>query len=617
MCGIFGHYGGIEERKARFCLDKLTHRGPDGSGLWQKDLITLGHRRLSILDLSPRGAQPMSYDNGRFTITFNGEIYNFVELKEQLIQKGYVFLSDSDTEIILAAYQEWGEKCLEKFNGMWAFAIWDDVEKTLFLSRDRLGKKPLFYSHFDNNFVFASEMKAITPLLKTITPNKKILSNIDHIFYYECTDKCLIEEISRFPAGSYGYFKKNKLTIERFWNTLDHLEKVPEKYEDQVKKFKELFIDACKIRMRSDVPIGTALSGGVDSGAVISILAHISKTDSKDRVSTDWQHAYTASFPGTPLDEIEYAKKVSDNIKVPLHTIEIDPLKHIQQMEEYMYLFEDIYITSPIPFVQTYGAMRKDGIIVTLDGHGADELFGGYSFDYLHILHDELFNFKSSWEIIQTYFNAQILDPQFKQKNKIIFYLKQFAKNLAKIVLNKKNVSKDNQNSNWNKLDYFTQKLYISTHETVLPTLLRNYDRYSMINGIEIRMPFLDHRLLTYAFSLPWQAKVRNGYSKNIVRDAVAEFMPHDVVYRKTKVGFNSPITDWLRGPLKSYFTKIFETPEFRNSKLISQGKVLKQFKKVTESKNPSFTDGETFWKLMTPFFWENSFYKKILNERL
>lgn len=612
MCGILGFIGQPDLEKCNNALDLLKHRGPDGSGFFCNKEIYLGHRRLSILDLSKKAKQPMAYNN-RYQITFNGEIYNFLEIKNELLQKGYSFKSDSDTEVILASYVEWREKCLNKFNGMWALAIWDEKEKELFLSRDRFGKKPLFYSKNKNSFIFASEMKAIAPFLNKITEDKVIISNIKKWFYYESTDKCLIKEIKRFPAGHYAFLKDNELNLHRYWCTLDNLIEVPETYEEQVKMFRELFIDACRIRMRSDVPIGTSLSGGLDSSAVFCALNHINKELSSDRVSKDWQHAFCASFPNTPLDEVNWAKKVANYCGTDINVLEVKPENYLPDFYKHIYLFEDLYITPHIPFVANYAEMRKKGIIVTLDGHGADELFGGYSFDYLHILHDNLLNLENSLPVIDTYLGAQITgSSQFKISGRYVLLIKHFIKNLIKRLIGYKNTNPDDKHPNWKKLDYFTQKLYISFHQTVLPTLLRNYDRYSMINGVEVRMPFLDHRLVSFAFSLSWKSKIRNGYSKAIIRDALKDLMPEDVAYRKTKIGFNAPMVDWFKGPLKKFFLEVVESEDFNKCIFINSELAKKSVYNVINNENASFFDAERAWKLISPYFWEKGFLNKI-----
>lgn len=614
MCGIFGHIGNISHESATICTDALLHRGPDGSGIWQKNGITLGHRRLSILDLSALGKQPMSYADGRYWITYNGELYNFLELRDELRRHGHVFRSNSDTEVILASFQEWGEKCTQKFNGMWAFGIWDTREKQLFLSRDRFGKKPLFYAFLSSGFAFASEMKAIFPLLKEIQPNIELVKNTSKIFNYETTEECVILGIKRFPAGHSGWVKDGKLSLSRYWCTLDNLVHVPDRYEEQVEQFRELFIDACRLRMRSDVPIGTALSGGLDSSATISTVAHIAGSQTGSRVCADWQHAFVASFPNTPLDETRYAKMVTDYLGIGATFLDIDPLEAIDHLNDYFYLFEDIYITSPIPFMLTYGAMKKHGIKVSLDGHGADECFAGYPFDYIRALSDARLNISNIKMVLNTYYDAYP-DNSTQLNNlpsRLRFWLKwQLVQIARKLQRRKPPQARDSTKREYRQLDHLSKQLYISTHDTILPTILRNYDRYSMANGVEIRMPFMDHRIVSFAFSLPWTSKIKNGFSKKIIRDAVAGFMPKEIAYRKSKIGFNSPIVDWMQGPLKPFFLDTINSQSFKNSTLINPKVTAQKINAVIHDTNASFLDGEKAWTMLSPFLWEQAIIKR------
>jgi asparagine synthase (glutamine-hydrolysing) len=610
MCGIFGCVGTLAEPHAAACLDTLQHRGPDGHGLWRTDEVTLGHRRLSILDLSEAGSQPMSYGNGRYWITFNGEIYNFIEIRSDLEKRGHVFTSESDTEVILAAYAQWGAECVERFNGMWAFAIWDDREQTLFLSRDRFGKKPLFYAEIGGRFVFASEMKAIYPLLPEVRPSSDFDWMKRNLFAYETTDKCLVAGIKRFPAAHSGVLKGGRLVLRRYWNTLEHLVRVPERYEEQVEQFRELFIDACRIRMRSDVPIGTALSGGIDSSAVASTMAHIARHAGGARVASDWQRAFVATFPGSPLDETAYAQKVVDKHRLNATFIEIDPQRSIGDLDWYFYQFEELYVTSPIPMIQLYGGMRKAKVIVTLDGHGADELFVGYP--------NELFEASIDCdipldEIADLYREMVPKDtPQFRVPgNNRILYSYFVLRKLAKALLGRRHVARDSSHAGFGKLDRFNQYLYVLTHDTILPTLLRNYDRYSMISGIEVRAPFMDHRIVSYAFSIPMRSKIGGGYTKKIIRDAVADLMPAEIVTRKTKLGFNSPIVDWMRKQMKDYFLDMVNSEDFLNSELIDSVKVKRRVEAIIHGSQPQFAFAERTWKQLVPYLWEHAVLKR------
>jgi asparagine synthase (glutamine-hydrolysing) len=613
MCGIFGFIGNLSKEVAMLCTNSLSHRGPDGMGLWRQNGVTLGHRRLSILDLSDNAKQPMSYANDRYWITYNGEIYNFLELRNELKNKGYMFKSNSDTEVILSGFVEWGVDCLNKFNGMWTFAIWDTHEKTLFLSRDRFGEKPLFYAFLSNGFAFASEMKALFPLVQDVRPNVRLVKDWERIFQYESTEECVIEGIKRFPAGHYAWWKDGKLNVTRWWCTLDHLPEAPTRYEEQVEQLRTLFLDACRIRMRSDVPIGTALSGGLDSSSTIAAMAYIGKNERGERISDDWQHAFVACFPNTPLDESTYAKKITDYLGIEATFINIDPLQVIDQLYDYLYLFEDIYITSPIPFMMTYGEMHSNGIKVTIDGHGADELFGGYSFDYLNALIDAGLNLKTVNIILNTFYDAYPKDfIQFRLPPKWLYWLKWRSIHAAKKILRPSSLSvKDNSHPRFKKLDELNKILYASTHENVLPTLLRNYDRYSMSNGVEIRMPFMDYRIVSFAFAIPWTSKIRKSFSKSVVRDAMSEYMPREIAYRKSKIGFNSPIVDWMKGPLKSFFLDIINSSSFKNCELIDPPAVSNKVLDVIKNTKATFSEGEQAWKLLTPYLWEQAVIKK------
>jgi asparagine synthase (glutamine-hydrolysing) len=613
MCGVFGYIGNISKELAVLCTDTLAHRGPDGRGIWHREGVALGHRRLSILDLSENAAQPMSYADGRYWITFNGEIYNFLELRKDLEKKGYQFQSDSDTEVILAAFTEWRDACLEKFNGMWAFAIWDSHERALFLSRDRLGKKPLFYAELPGGFAFASEMKALFPILPDVRPNLKLVKDVSGNFLYDNTEECVVEGIKRFPAGHYGWLKRENLSIHRWWCTLDHTMDVPPCFEEQVEMFRELLFDACRLRMRSDVPLGTALSGGLDSSSTMSAMAYISRTENGRRINHDWQHAFIACFPGTPLDESEYAKSVTDHLGIEGTFININPLERIERLYKDLYLYEELSLTSPIPFMMTYEKMRSHGVVVTIDGHGADELLGGYSFDFINALGEAGLNIGKVKMILDTYYNAMPqASAQFHLPPKILFYVKwHILQLLGKVSGQISSGSLDGSHPVYQGLDTMNKVLYDSAHVKVLPTILRSYDRYSMSNGVEIRMPFLDHRIVSFAFSIPWTSKLRNGFSKDIVREAMSPYMPQEIAFRKSKIGFNTPIIDWMRGPLKGYFIDMVHSPSFNECAIIAPDKVKKIVMEVIESNNPLFTKGETAWAHLIPFLWEQAVIKR------
>lgn len=611
MCGILVSYPASDKVKFEDSLKKLNHRGPDGYKILHLEELSLGHTRLSIIDTSENGDQPMRSYCGRYFITFNGEIYNYIELRDTLLKEGFKFKSNSDTEVIINSFKKWGEKCLDFFNGMWSFVIWDNLNKKLFISRDRFGKKPLFYYIKKNQLILSSEMKAILPYLDKVEPSMNFHKMKKEIFNYESTDECLIDGIKRFPKASFATFENEKLEIKRFYNILDNVnfEFQSIDYNFQLEKFQEIFFDAVKIRMRSDVPIGTALSGGLDSSSVLSAMNHVFK---RDDLKLDWQHAFVASFPGTPLDETKYAKKISEYCNIEnTYFLDIDPLNSWDKIEDYFYLFEDLYITSPIPMIQLYSKVREKGVKVTIDGHGADELLCGYG-HILDAIPDALPNFDNAISIVKTYKDTLSSNEQFDRG---FSYSNIFLKHLLKHYYKKYYkgyISKDSIHPNFKRLDSLGKSLYLIFDETILPTLLRNYDRYSMINGVEIRMPFMDHRLVEFLFSLKYDSKTRNGYTKSILRDSMTGYMPSEITYRKSKIGFNTPIVNWMQNDLKDWFMDTVNTNQFNNSELIQNPKDLaKRVGKVASGEVNDFRYASEVWKDLSVHIWEKSFLNK------
>lgn len=625
MCGILGIIGKRVDRDiVDKCVDRMYHRGPNGKGIWQEDDITLAHRRLSILDLSSNGSQPMVYRD-RYVITYNGEIYNYLEIRKDLERLGYSFFTECDTEVVLAAYSYWKESCLSKFNGMFAFCIYDKKTHECFVARDRFGVKPLFIANIGHGaFAFASEMKALVPFLPKKEYDFDLVTNtnVNSINRYETSDKSLVKGIERVKAGHYVIIKDGKLSDHIWWDLLDNLMDVPDSYEEQIEMFRELFLDACKIRMRSDVQIGTALSGGLDSSATISAMSHIANHGFFGDKVRDYQHAYIACFPNSDLDERRYAKQVTDYLGIKGTFLDIDPTLYWDNIAEAMYLFEEIYHTSPIPMMQIYNAEKKDGTVVTIDGHGADELFGGYEYDVFKALYNSNNSFSEAKNIIDTYQNMKTVGGSLGKADNLTNILIHVAGHKAKQKVTKNNeytrlCSNHANTENWAKLSYFDKVLYDEAFVGILPTLLRNYDRYSMANSVEIRMPFLDYRIVSFAFSIGTNSKIRNGFSKAIIRDAVSPYMPKEIAYRKGKIGFNTPILEWIHGPLKEWFLDITGSQDFKGSNVIDSKEIRKKIEAITRDDYVPRYEGELkdIWKDISPYLWEKYFWKRaILN---
>lgn len=610
MCGILCAIGDFERERFVMALELLAHRGPDGEGIWreERDALIMGHRRLSIVDTTDSGRQPMQ--DGALVITFNGEIYNYVELRKILESKGHSFKSTSDTEVILKSFLQWGEKCVNMFNGMWAFAIWDKDEKKLFLARDRFGVKPLFYAFTPNGFVLASEMKAIAKLMHKIEMSSDFEWCLNNIYEYEATEKSLINGIKRFPAGHTAYFFHNesKIKISRYWNTLDSIDPDNSSYSHQVEKFREIFLDACKIRMRSDVKIGTSLSGGLDSSSVAAAMNYWGSSAGLTSAFPDWQNAFVATFKDTYLDETEYAEEVVKSLNLKGHFFEVDGAGGLGELGEYLWFFEELFLTSPVPMTTIYKAIKNEGVSVSLDGHGADELLAGYGHSIFNAVKDDPFSFRLIKEIIDTFKKMRgvnkrdfeiLVDGFAGRKNLLKFYLLRLLRIKPEDELIR-------------ELGYFNAALYKEFHLYILPTLLRNYDRYSMAAGVEVRMPFLDYRLVTHSFSLPWQSKVSGGYTKSILRDAMKPYLPLKVIERKSKVGFGTPFTEWFLDKWRSFTLDIVHSESFNNSSFIQPKEVRTEVLRFFGKKKHSPQDGDEVWKKLMPYLWEQHFFKKL-----
>jgi asparagine synthase (glutamine-hydrolysing) len=574
MCGIAGIIDLQGRAVAPGAVERLTsliaHRGPDGAGFWFSDdkHIALGHRRLAIIDPGAGGNQPMASGDGRYVIAYNGEVYNFLELRAELETLGVAFHTESDTEVILSAWQAWGPDMLLRFNGMWALAIVDSASGDVFLARDRFGIKPLLYSVSQGRLVFASEMRALIGCgLVASDLDKEVARRIlVDAFNIEGSERTLHRDVRRLQGGHYLWVKSGRASVTRWWRTVDHLPKLPSTDAGQVNRFGEIFRDAVNLRMRSDVPIGTCLSGGFDSSAIICSMSDAEKTGMGPRGNHAWRHAFVASCPGSPNDERPQAEEAAAWAGVDPVFVEIgidDALRDFDRVLEDM---DDVYIGLPTAVWLIYRELRRRRVLVSLDGHGADELMGGYlqaGATGAFRLRNLLSGMVSRW-----LFLARVVDiaraAMIKRKGH--FFLRGGLFSLPRpfsVVGDDDRLPRE-----WGA---FNRRLYRMLHGTVLPTILRNFDRLSMAHGIEVRMPFLDWRLVTYTVALPEQAKYARGVSKLIARRAMTGHMPESIRAGKRKVGFNSPMPEWLNGPLSDWTTSLLTKPVAAFTELVDE----------------------------------------------
>lgn len=555
MCCIVGivHKTGapVSGEELDRALDLAAHRGPDGRGTWLNGNLGLGHRRLAIVDLSDGGTQPMHSADGRLSLTFNGEIYNYIELREELKARGRQFRTASDSEVILAAYAEWGVDCVRRFNGMWAFAIHDAAENRLFLSRDRFGVKPLFFIDQPGVFAFGSEIRQ---LLDYLTPRETDLDRVRGFLLtggLDLDDGTFFKCIAKLPAGTSAIVElgSNRLTISRYYElgagrSQRHLGDA-----DALAAFTETLEDAVRLRLRSDVLVGTCLSGGLDSSSIATIASGLAANSGAGRF-----YAITAISEDEATDETPFAAEIVRNSN--LNWIRVKP-----SYSDFVESIPAIVRSQQEPFggpslTMQYFVMKAasdHGIKVLLDGQGGDETLLGYEKYYYAYLRQQWRDAGLSG-VIAGLAAIRLANGSMGPSS------------IAKYVLGARLASVRAMAHRWEMPHliggsfmakhikdfastsgdpYALQKLEIET--TNLPVLLRYEDRNSMLHGVEARLPFLDYRLVELSISLPVQLKIREGWTKWILRKAMDERMPAEVVWRRNKYSFNAPDEIWLR----------------------------------------------------------------------
>jgi asparagine synthase (glutamine-hydrolysing) len=580
MCGIAGiikfSREKVSQQQLKVMTDAIAHRGPDGEGQWVNvdGNIGLSHRRLSIIDLSNFGHQPMHYLD-RYTITFNGEIYNYLELRDMLLQKGYTFQSHSDTEVLLALYDHLKEQSLTLIDGMFAFAIYDSKENKVFCARDRFGEKPFYYSHKNGEeLVFASEMKAIHALKGKGPTNKKILYNYLAFGYVDNrTDlsETFFEGISNLPHSHYMYIDLATSTtrVERYWSISIGANSLHDDPDKARLKIKELFYTGLKRRLRSDVSVGSSLSGGLDSSIIVCAIDHLFKNgfcvENGDPASSTIQNTFSARFPGFARDEGKYIDMVTNVTNVSPHYTYPDEQTLLSEIDRVAYHQEEPFGSASI--LAQYEVMklaREKEVTVLLDGQGADEIFAGYH-GYYHVyfremrrreagkyasefaayekLHsDNTVNEKPRRNIAQyarEYFPSYVDKLRFgrmifKQKTKKYFNSDFFEDNSRSFY---------RFNNSFNRLN---EELNYASMNGDLQHLLRCADRNSMAHSREVRLPFLFHELVNYAFSLPADYKIHDGWTKWILRKSFDDLLPKEICWRKDKIGYEPPQKKWM-----------------------------------------------------------------------
>lgn len=604
MCGIAGFIdtkipNNERDELLEGMLDSIAHRGPDYRGKWIQNEVALGHNRLSIIDLSDEGNQPMHYDS--VSIVFNGEIYNYLEIKSDLEKKGIRFHSHSDTEVILASYKEWGSACVQKFVGMWAFAIWDETKKELFCSRDRFGIKPFYYIYNSDRFYFGSEYKALkkSPIYKNDLNLNQVARGLQ--LGWNCYhDETYFECITSLPAAHNLIYKEGKISIERYWDiATEQTSKISS--AEAAFQFRNLFLDSMKLHMRSDVEVGGCLSGGLDSSAIAGSIGTIYPT-SKFKT-------FTVYYEGK--NEVDERPWVDEVLKMYPH---FDPYYFTPTNDDLVQSFDRAIYHADVPIagsspISQYFVMQlaaSKGIKVLLDGQGSDEMLGGYMHSFYRLIGDSVskLNFGKAYHEL----NAQRLRQEFSGGKTIDLFLKSALTATKKeqqlyemeylryfpFLQKDKHIPFELKQKSGSRLNQFLYQLMTTTS---LPSLLQFEDRNSMAYSIESRVPFLDHRLVEFIFSLSDEEKIKNAVTKRVLRDGMNGILPDAIKDRKDKKGFVTPgEVKWLRGPLAYLLEQNFSSLDFLQTDRVKT--VIDDFKKG-DNKNANLV-----WRIAVLKYW-------------
>lgn len=565
MCGIVGYVGDVGKEKVAKMLDITDHRGPDDNGVFIKGNIGLGNNRLAVIDLTPKGHQPMFDDKKSVCIVYNGEIYNFKEIRNQL-KKEFEFRSNSDTEVIIYAYKKWGVKCLERLNGMFAFVIYDIEKDLLFGARDRLGEKPLKYFFDGKTFIFASEVKAILSVLKEKPKlDMEAISNYLTLQYIPAPGTGF-ENIYKLPPGSYFIFKNNNLKISKYWR-LDFSNKLNFNENEWIELLEEKINKSVKERMISDVPIGAFLSGGVDSSAVTAFMAK----NSDKRIST-----FNIGFKNSHFDESEYAKKVAKLYRTNHSTLMVDSKMFLKEFSKTADYYDEPFADNSIIPTLFLSRFARQKVTVALSGDGGDENFAGY--DRYNIvrfgehyqrvpkwLRDSIVN--SSTDLLLSLFPGMLTQriKTFSSTFNKPFYYKYIHYRSFFLNSDKRRVLSDplkklsdsfliGKNSYNTKLSKLDNALNIDINSYLPEDLLYKIDIASMSASLEVRAPLLDYQLMELAAKIPDKLKVRAFNKKYIFKKMLLKknILPEEIVNRP-KRGFVAPIGSWLKNDLKDY----------------------------------------------------------------
>ena len=618
MCGICGMLGFEDKNLLRKMCDVMHHRGFDDSGLFIDKNIGLGHTRLNIIDLKT-GHQPIHNEDGSIIIICNGEIYNFEDLRYQLEKKGHKFYTFSDTEVIVHLYEEFGEGCVEKLRGMFAFAIWDSKEEKLFLARDRLGIKPLYYTFFDGVFLFGSEIKSI---LQYEGVKKEVDLNALRNFLTFCyvpAPRTMFRGISKLPQGCILVCKNGLLCIKKYWETKINPTNLDEKY--YVEELRKILTESIKMRLMSEVPLGTFLSGGLDSSTIVAIMSSLMDEPVK---------TITAVFEDLKYDESNYAKIVAEHFETEHHEVSLNA-KDIKILPEIIWHFDEPTLDASAIPEYLISKKAKKYVTVVLVGEGADEIFLGY--DQCRII-PKIYAYKQYFPIVKgaiPFFSFLSKFPSRKVRRYADFatnigcslgnpsetykaFMERFTEKEKKELIGnygRENIFNRYFNGDYTKNGIIEGISQFDMNVTLPDMFLMNVDKMTMAHALEARVPFLDHKLVEFGGTIPIHLKLKGSDEKYILKRAMKDVLPKEILKRK-KHPFIVPIVDWFEKDLKEMSEQLLSEENVRRQGYFNYDFV----KKVLSKNNPNYNQRLTlvYFELWHKIFIEGDVCKPKLS---
>lgn len=616
MCAIAGILAQRPVREATLVemINRMAHRGPDDQGIWSSrdGRAMLGHRRLSVIDTSAAGHQPMRRDE--CVLVFNGEIYNYLELRSELRALGAVFDSDSDSEVILAAWRQWGRDCPQRFNGMFAFAILDQRSGTLFCARDRYGEKPFLFVAQPGLFAFASEYKALFALAEVsdavsqpalsrflIHPDGGLDDGRETVFPAIC---------QLLPGERLELHLESLVpSIDSYWSLTPDADAASLTMEDAAQRFRELLTDSVRLRLRSDVPVGSCLSGGLDSSAIVCLARRLLGDDTP-------YHVFTGRFPGTPADEWDYARQVLDHTGAISHVVAPDGMSFMEDLADFVWANElPVGSTSQYAQYRVFKLAADCGVTVLLDGQGADEILGGYEQYFRMYLEDLPPGQRSEEEkAIRARYPAALPD----RRHHVSAWLPTGAKRVLSSLLGKgsdvrfglRHVPDDAEHvPALGRYGHLRSRLADDSFRAHLPVLLRYGDRNSMAHAREVRLPFCDHRLAEFVLGLPVQHLMGDAQTKRLLRESMRGILPDSIRTRWNKQGFLPPQDIWFNQVLAARLEEVLDDSDFLSSGLWR----VKWWRQILRR----FRAGEShlawvLWRLLIAHAWHRHFLTRL-----